>query len=108
MTWMAPGAGGHAGHGPETAPAAPAAMPGMATLDELDALRRATGAGLDVLFLQLMLRHHDGGMPMLADAAERAAVPAVRNLARKMAFDQTEETATVRQLLAARAAAPPS
>jgi uncharacterized protein (DUF305 family) len=102
MTWMAHGETGHADHQPGTA----AMMPGMATQDELDALRRATGTQLDVMFLQLMLRHHDGGMPMLEDAAGHAVLPAVRNLANQMAYHQAEETATLLQLLAARGAQP--
>ena len=96
---MTPGAAGHTGH------ATPAAvMPGMATQSDLDALRTATGPDLDVLFLQLMLRHHQGGTAMLTDAAAHAALPAVRNLANQMNYHQTEETTSLLQQLAARPA----
>ena len=59
-------------------------MPGMATSDQLRALRAASGDQMDVLFLQLMLRHHEGGVIMLQYASEHASVPEVRNLAAQM------------------------
>ena len=37
-----------------------------------------------MLFLQLMLRHHQGGAPMAGYAAQHAETPQVRNLAEKM------------------------
>jgi uncharacterized protein (DUF305 family) len=83
-----------------------AAMPGMASDEELAALRAATGPELDVLFLQLMLRHHQGGASMLTYAAERAAVPQVRNLAEQMHRSQSVETDYLRQLLAERGGQP--
>jgi uncharacterized protein (DUF305 family) len=83
-----------------------ATMPGMASGEELAALRAATGRELDVLFLQLMLRHHQGGAGMLEYAAERAAEPQVRNLAAQMLRSQTGESDYLRQLLAERGGQP--
>ncbi|MEH0844301.1 DUF305 domain-containing protein [Micromonospora sp. CPCC 205711] len=40
-------------------------MPGMATPEEMAKLRAAQGRELDVLFLQMMIRHHLGGIHML-------------------------------------------
>jgi uncharacterized protein (DUF305 family) len=82
------------------------AMPGMASDAELAGMRAATGPQLDVLFLQLMLRHHEGGAGMLQYAAERAAVPQVRNLAAQMLRSQTSESTYLRQLLAERGGQP--
>lgn len=81
-------------------------MPGMATEDDLRQLRASTGRELDVLFLQLMLRHHEGGTAMLAYAAQHAATPDVRTQAGKMLAAQTNESRYLRELLAARNAAP--
>lgn len=39
---------------------------------------------LDTRFLQLMLRHHEGGSGMLIYAAQYASIPDVRNLASRM------------------------
>jgi uncharacterized protein (DUF305 family) len=75
-------------------------MPGMATTAQLNALRTATAPALDRMFLQLMLRHHDGGQVMLADATAHAGVDVVRALAARMAFDQRQESQTIAALLA--------
>nr|WP_233159388.1 DUF305 domain-containing protein [Pseudonocardia sp. MH-G8] len=102
MAWMT-----EPGHGHVAASAGGVAtMPGMASDEELAALRAATGPELDVLFLQLMLRHHQGGASMLTYAAERAAVPQVRNLAEQMHRSQSVETDYLRQLLAERGGQP--
>lgn len=76
-----------------------ASMPGMASPAEMDALRRAAPAARDVLFLQLMLRHHQGGTDMLADAAERAETGYVRALATQMLATQNSESALMTSML---------
>ncbi len=107
MTWMTQAPVGH-GHlaGPSVPADGLAVMPGMASPEDLRALRAASGRALDVLFLQLMLRHHEGGAPMLSYAAEYTTVPAVRTLAAQMAAAQVTESDYLRTLLAARGATP--
>ena len=83
-----------------------AAMPGMASAADLARLRNSTGPAGDVLFLQLMLRHHEGGSAMMRYAADNAEVPQVRNLAAQMLAAQTAESTVMRQMLAERGAAP--
>ncbi|WP_028926669.1 DUF305 domain-containing protein [Pseudonocardia acaciae] len=103
MRWMPadmPGHGSSAGHTGVTH------MPGMATDAELRQLRATTGKPLDVYFLQLMLRHHEGGTAMLSYAAHAASQPDVRNLAAQMLTAQTTESQYMRHLLAARGATP--
>ena len=100
MAWMADPTHDHAAGAPV------ATMPGMASAADLAALRAATGQQLDVLFLQLMLRHHEGGATMLEYAAQHASVPQVRNLAAQMLSSQTAESDYLRQLLAERGAQP--
>ena len=39
-------------------------MPGMASRAELDSLAAAQGQEADVLFLELMTRHHEGALEM--------------------------------------------
>ncbi len=98
MAWMATDPGhGHSGADPMTDRVA--VMPGMASSGELRALRAATGTELDVMFLQLMLRHHEGGASMLSYAAQNAAVPQVRNLAAQMLSSQSAESDYLRGLL---------
>jgi uncharacterized protein (DUF305 family) len=100
MTWMTTGDHPHSSAGGVDT------MPGMATSEELRALRAASGEQLDVLFLQLMLRHHEGGVVMLRYATEHASVPEVRNLAAQMLSAQTSESDYLRQLLTARGGTP--
>jgi uncharacterized protein (DUF305 family) len=83
-----------------------AQMPGMAGQDDLARLRTATGRDLDVVFLQLMLRHHQGGMPMMQRASTDASVDAVRALAQSMVTSQQSEVSAMTAMLAARGAAP--
>jgi uncharacterized protein (DUF305 family) len=104
MAWMASAA--HSHDGATATSGAVDTMPGMATSDHLRQLRAASGPALDVLFLQLMLRHHEGGVVMLQYAADDAAVPEVRNLAAQMLSAQLSESAYLKQLLAARGGTP--
>ncbi|ODU03138.1 MAG: DUF305 domain-containing protein [Pseudonocardia sp. SCN 72-86] len=104
MQWMV-GAPAHT-HGPTVANNGLAAMPGMATADELRRLRASTGTDMDVLFLQLMLRHHQGGAGMLEYGARYAQIPEVRNLAAQMLSSQTSEAQYMTQLLTERGAQP--
>lgn len=81
-------------------------MPGLASTADLRQPRAAIGRDLDVLFLQLMVRHHEAGVPMLRDAVARADQPVVRNLAIQMLSAQTADSASMRHMLAERGALP--
>lgn len=78
-----------------------AGMPGLATEDQLSRLRSLRGGAQGVLFLQLMLRHHQGGVLMSDYASRHAALPAVRALAARMSFDQQQENQILARLLLA-------
>lgn len=75
MTWM-----GMAG--------SPGQMPGMATDQQIDQLRRSSGRQADELFVELMTKHHLGGISMAEYAAEHAANDGVRTMARSMVSGQ--------------------
>ena len=81
-------------------------MPGMATTAELDRLRSLTGRPLDVYFLQLMIRHHRGGLEMAQYGAAHASQPYVRDLANKIVLAQQAEVVTMEQLLRERGGTP--
>lgn len=107
MTWMAHDGSAHAAaHGGQEPAAGVAEMPGMATAAELDQLRAAGGRDFDVLFLQLMLRHHQGGVPMAEYAAQYAETAQVRNLAEKMLISQGAESEYLGDLIVERGAQP--
>ena len=104
MTWMAGSPTG--AHDHAVTASGVATMPGMANAEELKKLRASTGKDLDVLFLQLMLRHHEGGAEMLSYAATNASQEPVRNLAAQMLSSQTAEASYLTQLLSARGGTP--
>ncbi|GAA2738364.1 DUF305 domain-containing protein [Actinocorallia aurantiaca] len=95
MAWMDPKDHDHGGARTATRDV----MPGMASLDELERLGEAEGEDLEVWFLQLMIRHHQGGLAMTTAAARRATLPQVRDLALLMSVAQRKETALMTGLL---------
>jgi uncharacterized protein (DUF305 family) len=101
MAWMTDEVPGHA-HGDVGA----GSMPGMASPAEMDRLVNLTGKRLDVQFLRLMIRHHQGGLPMAKDAASHARTGYVRTAARTMIQDQQREIDQMQTLLRARGARP--
>ena len=107
MTWMTDASmpGMAHGSGPGTA-AGVATMPGMASPADLERLRASNGAQFDVLFLQLMLRHHQGGVPMATYTAQHAETAQVRNLADKIVDSQGAESKYLAQLIGQRGAQP--
>ncbi|MEU5843141.1 DUF305 domain-containing protein [Rhodococcus sp. NPDC047139] len=109
MAWMTETGHDHGSHGTSEDTGNSAAahlMPGMATSEDLANLRAARGLELDVLFLQLMLRHHEGGLSMMEYGEQYASTPAVRNLAGTMVATQQGESDLMRSLLAERGAEP--
>ncbi|MGW5051590.1 DUF305 domain-containing protein [Actinokineospora sp. NPDC004072] len=102
MRWMPTAThGGHGGGGSGST-----RMPGMATTEELTKLKSLSGRELDVYFLQLMLRHHLGGLEMARFAAVNATNDYVRLLADKIAQAQDAETVLLREMLAERGGEP--
>lgn len=112
MSWMphdsGSGHGSHDSHGSmdHAMGASDAVMPGMATSEEMRKLRSLSGEKFDVHFLQLMLRHHEGGVPMAEYAVEHAKVPAVRALAQSMLESQGAEIELMKKMLESRGAKP--
>lgn len=96
MSWMGDSSGMDMGGSNDSR------MPGMATADDLDDLRAAQGLGFDVLFLQLMIRHHQGGAAMASYAADHAEVDTVRTLAGSIGEAQSAEIETLTDMLTAR------
>jgi len=82
------------------------AMPGMASPAELQQLWQARGQAFDILFMQLMTRHHEGGLMMARDAQRSARLQFVRDTGRGMVFEQAQEIGLMAQLLRADGAAP--
>jgi uncharacterized protein (DUF305 family) len=68
-----------------------AEMPGLATPDQLRQLRNADPDETNILFLRLMIAHHQGGIDMAEYASRHAKDPKIRHLASVMANVQRQE-----------------
>jgi uncharacterized protein (DUF305 family) len=113
VTWGLPQAGGpmmawmtasdaHAGHGgasgePLSDEELRIAM-GMASAAELSDLRSATGTDADCLFLELMIRHHEGAIPMTEALLELGSDPRALEVAESMKNGQTAEIAAMQAM----------
>jgi uncharacterized protein (DUF305 family) len=82
----------------------PERMMGMATADELARLRAARGVDAEVLFLQLMIRHHEGGVMMAKAILAESTREEVVAMARSIVESQAAEIAAMVEMLAERGA----
>ncbi|MDY0910616.1 DUF305 domain-containing protein [Microbacterium sp. CFBP9034] len=94
MEWMSAAGDEHAHGGtdgePLTDDEAREAM-GMASADEIAALQEATGQEADCLFLELMIRHHEGAIPMAEALLELGTDPRALQVAQSIKDGQTAE-----------------
>lgn len=74
---------------------------GMASTADLQSLQTLRGKRLDVHFLQLMIRHHQGAIRMASAAADRATREYVRTFARSVIAGQGQEILTLTRTLRA-------
>ncbi|MGN9790923.1 DUF305 domain-containing protein [Streptomyces sp. OZ13] len=106
MGWMASGGSGHGahsgGHGAEDG----SLMAGMASRADLERLGRLSGKEAEVLYLQLMIIHHNGGIAMAKGCVEQCTVEVERDLAQGMVDAQASEVELMVDLLHRRGAEP--
>lgn len=97
-------AGAHAHHGAAADSATHATMPGMLAPAELARLEQARGLAFDRLFLELMIRHHEGALVMVAELLRTpgaAQESEIYRFAADVDADQRAEIRRMRALLAA-------
>lgn len=111
MSWMSGMSGGEAHHegthrqGTDDDAGPP--MPGIASIDEVGRLSTLPVGEAEILFLQLMIRHHRGGMSMAQAAYNDARTSsATKDLALTMIGDQGDEIGVMTMLLKERGADP--
>jgi uncharacterized protein (DUF305 family) len=80
-------------------------MPGMATPEEIEQLRTLPVAEAEVLFCQLMIRHHAAGIEMAQAALERVDDSETRRLAESIVAGQFAEIQALQDDLVERGAA---
>jgi uncharacterized protein (DUF305 family) len=78
----------------------------MASTDEIARLAGLRGADAETLFLQLMIRHHQGGVDMAEAATHAVASEPIRRTALGMIREQSNEIAVMTAILHTRSAAP--
>lgn len=89
MSWMQ--ASGEHSHGDSLTREQLLAEMGMATDAELDQLRSLQGRPADCLFLGLMIRHHQGAIPMARAVIELGHEPRVVEVAQSIVTGQSAE-----------------
>jgi uncharacterized protein (DUF305 family) len=83
-----------------------AVMMGMATPEQVDRLRTLPLPDAEILFLQLMIRHHQGGVAMAEAVLRQTDRREVVRLASAIVSGQQTEIAVMEDALAKRGAAP--
>lgn len=81
-------------------------MPGMATPEQMAQLETLPVEQAEVLFLQLMIRHHQGGVDMAEALLDRSDQQEVTTFARGVVASQGSEIDTMNGMLEARGQAP--
>jgi uncharacterized protein (DUF305 family) len=82
--------GGHGGH---------EQMAGMMTEEEMSTLGKAKGAMFDRMWIQMMIKHHQGAVTMAKAEQTNGKDPASIALAKTIEKAQTTEIATMQRLL---------
>ncbi|MGQ0743317.1 MAG: DUF305 domain-containing protein [Acidimicrobiales bacterium] len=75
-------------------------MEGMMTPAQMSEMEQAMGPQLDRMFLENMIRHHEGAIVMANRQAENGRFDPARDLARKIVVDQESEIERMKELLA--------
>jgi uncharacterized protein (DUF305 family) len=83
-------------------------MPGMATQQEINELQTLPVDEMETSFLQLMIRHHEGGVAMAREALGQTKLPVVTRLAQAIVQGQQSEIAYMQELLKRRGIQPPA
>lgn len=74
-------------------------MPGMMSEEEMAALKEASGSEATRLFLEQMVKHHEGAIAMARTELTQGQNAAAKALAKKIIDDQQAEIAQIRQIL---------
>ncbi|MCT9820885.1 DUF305 domain-containing protein [Microbacterium sp. W1N] len=98
MAWMAGTDHAHGGAGETATDAELMTQMGMASAAEMQQLQQATGTAGDCLFLELMIRHHEGALPMAQALIDLGSEPRALQVARGVLATQSAEIDLMRSL----------
>jgi len=74
-------------------------VPGMMSPQDMSQLMAAHGAHFDRMFLQMMIRHHQGAVDMAKTEQARGLNPDAKKLAQQIETSQTAQIAQMQQML---------
>ena len=74
-------------------------VPGLMSPQEMSQLMAAHGAHFDRMFLQMMIRHHQGAIQMAETEQAQGINPAAKRLAHQIEVSQTAQIVQMRHLL---------
>jgi uncharacterized protein (DUF305 family) len=74
-------------------------MPGMMSAAEMNKLDKASGAAFDKMFLTMMIKHHEGAIPMAKTEQTKGSYGPAKTMAGNIISSQSAEIATMRSLL---------
>jgi uncharacterized protein (DUF305 family) len=75
-------------------------MPGMMSEEDMKGLQNASGTAFDRMFLQMMIKHHEGAIDMARTEQANGKNADAIALAKQIETAQTKEISHIRQLLA--------
>lgn len=73
---------------------------GMMSMEDMGQLETATGAPFDTMWLQMMIKHHEGAIAMARTELTEGSDPDAKKLAQAIVDGQSKEIATMNSLLA--------
>ncbi|MFG1942043.1 DUF305 domain-containing protein [Nonomuraea sp. NPDC048826] len=76
-------------------------MPGMATPEQMEQLKTASGQAFDKLFLELMIKHHEGAIEMSTEVLKGGSHLRIEELANDVGVTQLSEIRRMREMQAA-------
>jgi uncharacterized protein (DUF305 family) len=74
-------------------------VPGMMTAEEMKQMMAASGPAFDKMFLQMMIRHHQGAIEMAKIELRDGRNAEAKALTAKIVTDQTAEIRVMQKLL---------
>ncbi|MFC8665197.1 DUF305 domain-containing protein [Streptomyces sp. NPDC057199] len=74
-------------------------MPGMMSSEDMDKLEKASGAEFDTMFLEMMVKHHEGAIEMAETEKKGGKDDAAQKLADDVVTAQTAEIEQMKKLL---------
>jgi uncharacterized protein (DUF305 family) len=75
------------------------AMPGMMSGNQMQQLGQASGAEFDLMFLEMMVSHHQGAVTMAENELREGQNPEARQLAQRIIDDQQREIVEMQDIL---------